>query len=445
MSDALSIFVAAAEAPAALGLRTGDRAYTFAELAAMTRERLAALAPELRAGTPFPVVADGTPATILTLYALLEARVPALLLHARLTAPERAALLAAAERAGPVTDADAAAILYTSGTTGAPRAAVLTRSALVASAAASATNLGWHDDDCWLLCMPVAHVGGLSILTRCLVARRTVALAPHFDARAFPDWVTAQRITLASLVPTMLVRVLDARPEWQCPPTLRAVLLGGAPASPALLARATARGWPLIPCYGLTETCAQITATRYDTRFSPGGQGVGAPLPGVELRIVGGHVHVRGPTLMAGYWNEPALAPGAWFDTGDLGELDGAGNLHVHARRADLVVTGGENVYPAEVERVLEAAPGISAAAVFGVPDDVWGQIVAAALVATDAAPADEALADYVAARLAPHKRPRRICYVPRLPQTPGNKLDRRALPALAPALRPLPKPADAR
>jgi O-succinylbenzoic acid--CoA ligase len=141
---------------------------------------------------------------------------------------------------------------------------------------------------------------------------------------------------------------------------------------------------------------------------------------------------------MAGYWNEPPLEPDAWFDTGDLGEFDAAGCLHVHARRADLIVTGGENVYPAEVERVLEAFPGIVATGVFGVPDDVWGQVVAAALVVEKAPPPDAALADFCRRELAPHKRPRQVCYVERLPVATSGKLDRRALAALTRELRAL-------
>jgi O-succinylbenzoic acid--CoA ligase len=140
--------------------------------------------------------------------------------------------------------------------------------------------------------------------------------------------------------------------------------------------------------------------------------------------------------LMAGYWNEPPLDPGAWFDTGDLGEIDARGCLHVHARRTDLIVTGGENVYPAEVERVLEALPGIAAAGVFGVPSGEWGEEVAAALVASDAPPAESVLREHLLARLAPHKRPRRVCWVASLPHTAGGKLDRAALRGLAPALR---------
>jgi O-succinylbenzoic acid--CoA ligase len=266
--------------------------------------------------------------------------------------------------------------------------------------------------------MPLAHVGGLSILTRCLIARRCVALAPRFDAAALPAAIEAQRVTLVSLVPTMLDRVLDARPDWAAPASLRAILLGGAVATPRLLRRATERRLPVLVSYGLTETCAQVTATPYATRYAPLGQGAGLPLPGTRVRVVDGRIEVGGATLMAGYLGLPPLAPGAWFDTGDLGEIDARGCLHVHARRTDLIVTGGENVYPAEVEHALEACPGIAGAGVFGVADETWGQTVAAVLVAESAPPSDATLQAYVAAHLAPHKRPRRICYVSRLPQT---------------------------
>jgi O-succinylbenzoic acid--CoA ligase len=286
--------------------------------------------------------------------------------------------------------------------------------------------------------MPIARVGGLSILTRCLAARRCVVLAPGFNALRFPAWVASQRITLVSMVPTMLTRVLDAHPSWTPPASLRAILLGGAAASPKLFRRAEDRRLPIVVTYGLTETCSQVVATPYTARYAPADFGAGVALRGIEVRIDNGRIEVRGPTLMAGYWNDPPLAPDAWFDTGDLGEIDAGGCLHVHARRADLIVTGGENAYPAEVERALEAFPGIAAAGVFGVPDEVWGHTVAAALVAENEPPPDAALFEYVSRRLAPHKRPRHVCYLPRLPHAPSGKLDRRKLAEIAPSLRPL-------
>jgi o-succinylbenzoate---CoA ligase len=315
---------------------------------------------------------------------------------------------------------------------------VLTRAALLASAQASAANMGWHDDDCWLLAMPLARVGALSIVTRCLAARRCVALAPAFDAQRLPQWIEQQRVTLVSLVPTMLAQCLDANPGWTAPPHLRAIQLGGAAASPRLLQRTAQRRLPIIVTYGCTETCSQVASTPYAQRFDAASHGAGRPLPGVQLRIADGRIEVRGPMRMAGYLGEPPLDPQAWFDTGDLGEIDAAGDLHVHARRADLIVTGGENVYPAEVERVLEGCPGIVAAGVFGVPDETWGHTVAAVLVVGAVPPTDEAIVEYLGAHLAPYKRPRRICVVETLPHNSAGKLDRAALAATTAELRPL-------
>lgn len=435
---ALSVRAAARAAGSATALHTEARSYTFAELARRVDERMAALAPVLQPGAAHPVVGGNTLDTLLTLYALLELRVPALLLHPKLTAAEQAAERAATAAAAAALPADAAAVIYTSGTTGRARGAVLTRAALLASAQASAANLGWQADDCWLLAMPVARVGGLSIVTRCLAARRAVALAPAFDARLLPQWVERWRVTQLSLVPTMLALVLDARPDWTPPPFLRVALIGGAAASPALLARAAARRLPIVVTYGCTETCSQVAATPYARRFDPAACGAGRPLAGVQLRIDDGRILVKGPMRMAGYLGEAPLAADDWFDTGDLGELDAQGHLHLHARRADLIVSGGENVYPAEVERVLEACPGVAAAAVFGVADETWGQVVAAALVAGPQPPDDAALRAHLAQHLAPHKRPRRIAFVPALPHTAAGKPDRLALAALASALRPL-------
>lgn len=432
----LSIATAAQEAPARIGLICAGRRYTFAELAGLAAQRAPALAGDRH--MPYPCVADNTLDTVLTLYALLEMQRPVLLLHPKLTAGERQTEVDATAHAGRSLPADAAAVLYTSGTSGHPRGAVLARSAFIASAAASAANLGWEDDDCWLLAMPLARVGGLSILTRCLAARRTVALASHFDAATLPQQIDAQRITLLSVVPTMLSMVLDAHPDWRAPAHLRAVLVGGAAASPRLLARAAERGLPVVITYGCTETCSQIVATPYAGRRDTARHAAGRPLAGTDVRVVDGRIQARGPMRMAGYLGEPPLPADAWFDTGDLGEFDGDGCLHVHAREGDLIVTGGENVYPAEVERVLGACPGIAEAAVFGLPDETWGQVVAAALVATEAPPSDAALAAFIDTHLARHKQPRWIGYLPSLPHTAGHKLDRQALSALAPALRPL-------
>jgi O-succinylbenzoic acid--CoA ligase len=438
MNDPLSVLAAAREAPRAPAITDGDTTLSFGELAERVRSRVEELPEGLDPRRPLPLSGELSIATVITILALLECRVPALLMHPRLTPHEQEGLLRAAATSGPLPGRDPAAVVHTSGTTGSPRAAVLSRAALVASARASESNLGWRDNDRWLLCMPLAHVGGLSILTRCLVARKCVALWPRFDAAAFPDWVDANAVTLASLVPAMLDRVLHAHPRWSPPARLRTILIGGAGATPGLLAQAAGRSIPLVLSYGLTETCAQIAATRYASRASPAAEHSGFALPGVELRVRDGRIEVRGATMMSGYWSEPPLRAGDWFDTGDVGELDANGALVVHARRVDLVVTGGENVYPAEVEAVLEACPGVAAAGVFGVPDDVWGQTVAAAIVPSGTPPDDALLGKWIGERLAPHKRPRAICHVPQLPLTRGGKLDRQRLAEFGSRLRPL-------
>jgi len=437
VSDALSIFAAARDAPHATALRHGDESYTFAELAALTRKRIDEL-QHARSAVPFALTGSNSLPTVLTLYALLERRVPVLLLHPRLTEPEREAEVRAAGRHDLKAAADAAAILYTSGTTGTPRGAVLTRAALIASARASAANLGWVDGDCWLLAMPIGRIGGLSILTRCLLARKAVALEPSFDAATLPARIESTRSTLISLVPTMLSQVLDAHPHWAAPARLRAILVGGAAASASLLQRAAERRLPIVITYGCTETCSQIVATPYARRYDTAACGAGRVLSGAELRVRNGHLQARGAMLMAGYLGEPPRRADDWFDTGDLGGIDAEGNVLVEARRSDLLVTGGENVYPAEVEHVLQHCPGVREAGVFGVADPVWGHTVAAALVAATDPPDDALLLGYLNERLAPHKRPRQICFVPSLPHTPAGKLDRPALERMACSLRPL-------
>jgi O-succinylbenzoic acid--CoA ligase len=331
----------------------------------------------------------------------------------------------------PIDPARTLAILPTSGTTGPPRAAILSRRAFLASAAASARNLPLGRGDRWLLCMPIAHVGGLSILVRCLVARATLAVAGPFETRRTIDAIARARPTHLSLVPTMLGRLLDA--GWMPPPELRAILLGGAACPPRLLARAIEAGLPIRTTYGLTEACSQVTTARSVVRSPEDGSG--EPLPGIDVRIgAGGTIQVRGPTLFDGYFGEtePPLTPDGFFDTGDFGEFDARGRLHVLGRRSDLIVTGGENVYPAEVEAALERIVGVRAACVFGVPDEHWGQIVAAALVVEPGAPDDTEIRERLRAELASFKIPRRFARLPELALTASGKLDRTATARLA-------------
>ncbi len=411
----------------------------------VTRMRLA-LAPRMAASGVVAISATNRPATVVALVALMEAGATFVPLHPRLTPHERDALVRAAGattlldddaldalfHATPLEDTsledapprDFTAVLFTSGTSGTPRGAILPRAAFDASAAASTANLGWREDDRWLACMPLCHVGGLSILTRCLRARRALVLHPRFDADAVLESIARDAVTLLSVVPTMLADLLRAD-RHNALASLRAMLVGGAAASPALLEECQARGIRALATYGLTEACSQVASQRLDEPAAA--HGVGRALPGVEVDVVDGRVHVRGQTRMRGYLGEPPLAPSTWFDTGDLGELDERGTLFVHARRSDLIVSGGENVYPREVELALEACPGVRRANVVGVPDARWGLAVTAMVEMSEGtAPNERMLHDALARTLAAFKRPKRIAFTDAWPLLAASKVDRR-------------------
>ena len=456
----LSVLAAAAEAPGRDALVRRDGVLSYADLAARVDRVAGAIeAWALPPGAPVALRASSRPATVTAMLALVELGVPFVPIHPGLTPAEIAVLVEDAAPARVLEDADLdaleaaspprrlgrrappppaapMAVFFTSGPAGRAQGAGRPRSAFVASAAASAHNLGWRGDDRWLLCMPLCHAGGLSIVTRSLVARRAVVLEPRFDAPAVLEAVEAQRATLLSVVPTMLKRLL-AEDRRGALARLRAILVGGAAAPLAIMEECAARGVRALATYGLTEACSQVTCQIPGDGPPRARAGAGKPLRGVEVSItdddgepvsagVTGKVRVRGPTRMRGYLGREPLAPGAWLDTGDLGALDAAGELHVHARRTDLVVTGGENVYPVEVEQAIEALGGVARALVFGVPDPVWGQRVAAAIELDPARPADPAaLLAALRGRLAPHKRPRLVCFPRALPVITADKLDR--------------------
>jgi O-succinylbenzoic acid--CoA ligase len=326
-------------------------------------------------------------------------------------------------------------IVFTSGTRGRPRGVVLTRGNLEASARASATHLGVEPHDRWLACMPLFHVGGLSLLVRSALSGIPLVLHERFDAEAVDRALDEDGITLVSLVPTMLQRLLDARGERPAPAALRCVLLGGAAAPGALLDRASQAGFPVAPSYGLTEAASQVATCPLAHVRAPRGVGL-APLPGAELRIEpgSGEILVRGPTVMRGYWRRPQdterALHGGWLHTGDVGEIDAQGHLHVAGRLDDRILSGGENVDPAEVEAALAAHPGVAEAAVAALPDLEFGQRPGAWIVARGPAPEPEELRRFCRTRLAGYKIPVTFSFVESLPRGPTGKLLRRALRA---------------
>lgn len=324
----------------------------------------------------------------------------------RLPAPARAALLAALRPAEPVEEGDAL-VLATSGTTGAPRGVVLTHDALRASALAVSRRIGvvvagpgaGPSDDCWLACLPLAHVGGLSVVIRALLTGVRLEVHPSFDAAA----VDASSATLISLVPTALRRIHPER--------FRVVLLGGS-AAPARLPP------NVVTTYGMTETAGGLI---HD----------GVPLDGVEARVdATGQLHVRGPMLLRCYrdGSDPKDAAG-WLATGDSAEITG-GRVKVRGRLDDLIVTGGENVWPEPVEDLLRRHPAVADAAVVGVPDPEWGQRVAAVVVPADAAapPTLAVLRAWVTEHLPAYTAPRQVTLVDTVPRTASGKVRRRAV-----------------
>ncbi|MBW1760395.1 MAG: acyl--CoA ligase [Deltaproteobacteria bacterium] len=458
----LSVLAAANEAPKRDCVIADERVWSYADLAKRVRAALGLLrAQGVEPGDRVALTPDVDVDSIAWLYALFELGCPAVLLHPRLTDRECAVVLGEAQPryriAEPMPD-DASgeetlafppvsaertlAIVYTSGSRGRPRGARLSHRAFIASEAAHAANLGWLPEDRWLLSMPPAHVGGLSILTRSLIARSCVVLSPGtFDPEEVTRVMARHRVTLCSVVPTMLRRMLALeQPAWTPSGELRAVLVGGAPFSDSLRELAAKRNVPTLATYGCTEACSQITT---QTAEQSGRPGSGVPLPGIELQIQEGEIQVRGSVLMDGYLGQdrsgdPWTSDG-WLRTGDFGSLLADGQLLVRGRIDDLIVTGGENVAPQEVEVWLESVSGISSACVFSVPNDEWGQEVVAAIAVDSTRYSADTLRDRLAEELATYKHPKRICVVDALPINRSGKVDRAAVELqFAGQLRPL-------
>ncbi len=340
-------------------------------------------------------------------------------------------------------------LLLTSGTTQAPKIARLTPANFFWSALAAGYRLGVSPRDRWLLTLPLYHVGGLSIVMRSALYGTAVVIPPprpSFDPQALWHDLHRWQPTLVSVVPTMLYRLLRAAPQAPAPRALRVLLVGGAAAGADLLAEARARGFPVALTYGLTEAASQVaTAAPATVWAKPGSVGRALLFTEVSVRDPAGRVlpagqvgeiWVRGPGVFRGYWRAPAatrraLHPEGWLRTGDAGYVDLDGDLWVLARRDDLIVTGGENVAPHEVEAVLRQHPAVADAAVVGVPDPEWGQQVAAAVVLRpqrSVSPA--ALQAFCRQYLAGYKVPRRWRFVAQLPRTASGKVRRAAVRA---------------
>ncbi len=473
LSLALSVTSAAAEFPDALAVITEDRQLTFAELAALLEPAAPPVrspddahsaddarspddahsadavrspddAPALAAAPPLyaaPLSAERTLPTLLAIYAALEQRRPLGLIHPQQPEPLRAH--AAAALAAHAVPAGTAVVLFTSGSTSAPKGVVLSRRALHAAALAHAAQFPWRPEDRWLVALPLAHSGGLAAVIRCLVARKPLVLVetsgpqvgPQPGPQARPQWPLAEALaasatTWTSLVPTQLTALLDDE-TWQPPPSLRGVLVGGAACPPSLRRRALARGLPILVTYGMTETFGQVaTATAPHDDASA----IGPPLPGIAITAgtaaAPARIELAGAVCMTGYLGEPPLLEPR-VATNDDGFLDERGHLHVLGRRDDIIITGGENVSPLAVEEMLRGTPHLVDACVFGLPDPRWGQVIGAALVVSPTFELASAIAHWAQA-LPPSHRPRAIAFTAQLPLGATGKVDRRAAADLA-------------
>jgi O-succinylbenzoic acid--CoA ligase len=408
---------------------------SYAELHAQARDAAAVLqakgiepgdriALALPAGAPFLAVLHATlmlGAAVVPIDLRLSAEERAQRMqHSKLTVTEP---LRRAGEPDPTTldrldPAAPATIVHTSGTTAEPKPVALTIGNWSWNALGSALALGLDPDDRWLCTLPLSHVGGLAILIRSAIYGTTVVLHERFDTEAALTAIERDAVTLVSLVPTTLERLLDI--GLKAPNPLRVALIGGGPLAPVLAAQAQEAGIPVAQTYGMTEACSQVA-----TSLPGEPETAGRPLVGQRVEIAAdGEILVAGPNVAPN-----TVAADGWLHTGDRGALDAQGRLTITGRKADTIVSGGENVAPAEVEAALLEHPAVADAGVHGRPDPQWGEAVVATVVLHDGSHAEaEELRAHVASQLARYKVPKEIAFAAKLPRTASGKLLRREL-----------------
>jgi o-succinylbenzoate---CoA ligase len=376
---------------------------------------------------------------VILLHALMKLGAIAEPLNTRLAPTEREAEL---ERAGPVLavsragdaagpeadlpllgehDLDAIHCrVMTSGTSGHPRPIGLTYGNHLWSAVGSAFNLGVDPSDRWLCCLPLYHVSGLEIVMRSVIYGTGAVVHDGFAVESVAEALERDGVTLMSVVTTQLTRLLEAGVDLSGP---RAILVGGGPVPLEALEEAIGRGAAVVQTYGLTETASQVTTLApQEARRKLGS--AGRPLLTTHLRIQDGEILVQGPVVAPGFADEDG-----WLHTGDLGRIDDEGFLYVEDRLGDVIVSGGENVLPAEVEEVLLRHPDVDDAAAIGRADAEWQEAVEAVVVLRDGAAVGAAeLRRHCAESLAGYKVPKRFEFVSELPRTDSGKLLRQAL-----------------
>lgn len=334
-------------------------------------------------------------------------------------------------------------IMYTSGTTGFPKGVLQTYGNHWSSAIGNILNLGLQENDAWLTAVPLFHISGYSILIRSVLYGIPVILYDKFDEKRINQDLIAGKATIVSVVTAMLQRLIDNLGEREYHPALRCFLLGGGPAPVTLLKACKSKGIPVFQSYGMTETSSQIVTLSPEDSLEKIGS-AGKPLFLSEVKIITdnkiakpmeiGEIVVKGPNVTIGYYkreetNEKSFTRDGWFYTGDVGYMDEEGFLFVIDRRSDLIISGGENIYPAEVENVIQTHPGILEAAVVGITDEKWGQIPYGIFVEKDGWHVEEQeLQKLCEEQLAKFKVPKKWLKTTHLPKTASNKIMRRRL-----------------
>jgi o-succinylbenzoate---CoA ligase len=333
-------------------------------------------------------------------------------------------------------------IMYTSGTTGKPKGVMQTYGNHWWSAVSSSLNLGLDHKDCWLAAVPFFHISGLSILIRSVIYGISVIIHDSFDANEANKAIMEKNVTIMSVVSSMLSQMINELGEKKYPVSFRCMLLGGGPAPKALLEKCLEKKIPVYQTYGMTETASQISTLSPEYSLSKIGS-AGKPLFPASLKIMKngreaeafehGEIVVKGPNVAKGYlYKEEATAEAfkeGWFHTGDIGYLDEEGFLYVLDRRSDLIISGGENIYPAEVESVLLMHDEIVDAGVVGIPNERWGQVPVACVVRVKGSSVNEAkIMEFCEKRLARYKVPNLIFFFDELPRNASKKLMRRKL-----------------
>jgi O-succinylbenzoic acid--CoA ligase len=335
-------------------------------------------------------------------------------------------------------------IVQTSGSEGEPKGVCLTYRHHLASAFASALNLGVQPDDRWLLNLPLDRIGGLAIVMRAAIYGTSVVVHDRFDATATWQSLRHDRITQLSLVATTLRRLLDSAPDQMCPAHVRTVMVGGGPVSVSLIDEARERGFPILPTYGLTETSSQIaTLSPVAPESKRYTAGTSLALSAIEIRDdegralpcgSEGRIHVRGPMVSGSYWSSDGqlkdiLGTEGWFRTNDLGSLDADEYLTVHGRIDNVIISGGEKIHAEEVEGVLALVDAVDQSLVIGIDDPEWGQSpMAFVVLKPDRLVNETQIRTFLSERLPNHKIPRRIMFIGQIPTLPSGKPDRQAL-----------------